>query len=371
MAPFSGRSRQSSVTSELDVPKFDSKPRRSMPNIFGQKSSESVSATSLSVPDDKRKTRSSGDRTPRSSPEPASFVSWSHITQTPAPGHPGNLSEEQQRAYHALEKALLEAELISADNPPAYQSAQLLRFLRARNFDVDAAKLMYSNAEKWKESIQLEKLYREFQFEERDLVAKHGWRMYFHKTDRLGRPIFVQDLSNLQPDKVFSITSPDRIIRNFAVTLEHAVRHRYDACTESQGHLVDDNYMVLNVAGLGLSTFWSMKGQLQQLLSVLDDNFPELSGRVQIINAPYLFSTVWSYVKGWLPAQTAAKIDIAGTDYMSKVSSYVNLEAWPKHLGGECECQQPSSARACETSDVGPWKSREENMASCSSKLST
>ncbi|WFC98983.1 hypothetical protein MYAM1_001717 [Malassezia yamatoensis] len=363
MAPFSGRSRQSSVTSGLEVPKVDSKPRRSMPNLFGQRSSEGVSATSLSVPDDKRKTRSSGDRTPRSSPEPGSF--------TPAGGHPGNLNEDQQRAYHALEQALLEAELIPSDNPPAHQPAQLLRFLRARNFDVDAAKLMYSNAEKWKESIQLEKLYREFQFEERDLVAKHGWRMYFHKTDRLGRPIFVQDLSNLQPEKVFSHTSQDRIIQNFAVTLEHAVRHRYDACTESQGHLVDDNYMVLNVAGLGLSTFWAMKGQLQQLLSVLDDNFPELSGRVQIINAPYLFSTVWSYVKGWLPAQTAAKIDIAGTDYMSKVSSYVNLEAWPKHLGGECECEQPSPVRACETSDAGPWKSREESMASCSRKLST
>lgn len=278
--------------------------------------------------------------------------------QKPAPGHPGNLTEDQQRAYAALEQALIDAKLISetdAPDAPAHQQTQLLRFLRARNFDVNAAREMYVNAEKWKDSMELEKLCSDFSFNERDDVAKHGWRMYFHKTDRLGRPIFIQDLSNLDPDKVFAITSPERIIQNFAVTLEHAVRYRYLACTASQGHLVDDNFMVLNVAGLGLSTFWSMKSQLQKLLNILDDNFPELSGRVQIINAPYLFTTVWSYVKNWLPAQTAAKIDICGTDYMPVISNFVDLEAWPEHLGGKCTCGQTHGS-SCETSDVGPWE---------------
>ncbi|WFC94993.1 hypothetical protein MBRA1_001632 [Malassezia brasiliensis] len=350
MPPFKSRSRQNSAMPDPDAPVVSNKPRRSVTNIFGSGAAGSAGSTqSLTVPAEGRKSKDAAERSPKSSPEPEAFV--------PASGHPGNLSEEQHRAFHEFEKALVDANLISLDNPPPHQYPQLLRFLRARNFDVGAAQEMYVNAEKWKESIELDKLYDEFEFEERDVVAKHGWRMYFHKTDRLGRPIFIQDLSNLEPDKVFSHTTPDRIVRNFAVTLEHTVRHKYHACTEKQGHLVDDNYMVLNVAGLGLGTFWSMKGQLQQLLSILDDNFPELSGRVQIINAPYLFTTVWSYIKGWLPAQTAAKIDIAGSDYLPKIASFVDMEAWPKHLGGKCECCETCSStmRPCETSDAGPW----------------
>ncbi|WFD01464.1 hypothetical protein MOBT1_000128 [Malassezia obtusa] len=272
---------------------MSNKPRKSMPNIFNN---NARSSQNLTVPGSAGDTNPAGSRLPRRNSAPSTFVRV-FLTQTPASGHPGNLTEEQKRAYEELEKALVNAKLISLDNAPPYQNVQLLRFLRARNFDVNAARDMYVNAEKWKESINLERLCCEFEFEERDIVAKHGWRMYFHKTDRLGRPIFIQDLSNLDPDKVFKYTSPDRIVRNFAVTLEKAVRH-----------------------------------------SILDDNFPELSGRVQIINAPYLFTTVWSYVKAWLPAHTAEKIDICGSDYLPRISNFVDMSAWPKHLGGQCEC---------------------------------
>lgn len=178
----------------------------------------------------------------------------------------------------------------------------------------------------------------------------------FHKTDKLGRPIFIQDLSNLNTTTLFKATDPDRIIKKFAVTLELAVRHRYEACTESSGRWVDDNMMVVNLAGLGISTFWAMKTQLQQLLAILDNNFPELSGRVQIINAPYMFTSIWSWIKGWLPVATVEKIDIAGGDYLSSVLEYVDAKDWPKHLGGECRClSDDAKSNGCLRSDVGPW----------------
>jgi hypothetical protein len=154
---------------------------------------------------------------------------------------------------------------------------------------------------------------------------------------------------------VFKKTTPERVIQNFAVTLELAVRHRYEACTLTSGRWVDDNMMVVNLAGLGLSTFWSMKGQLQQLLYILDNNFPELSGRVQIINAPYMFSTIWSWVKGWLPVATVEKIDIAGSDFHPLIYKYVRKEDWPCTLGGDCTC---ADSNGCSKSDAGPWDQR-------------
>lgn len=278
----------------------------------------------------------------------------------PLPGHPGNLTPTQNKALHELTVALRQDGAIHNDayaesEPPSYQDTQLLRFLRARNFNVQAARTMYLKAEAWKKEIGLDKLVREFKFDERQDVAAFGWCMYFHKVDNLGRPIFVQDLGNMDVTNVFKRTTPERVILNFAVTLELAVRHRYEACTVSSGRWVDDNFMVVNLAGLGLSTFWTMKGQLQQLLHILDNNFPELSGRVQIINAPYMFSTIWSWIKGWLPVATAEKIDIAGADFLPTIYRFVPKEDWPKSLGGACTC---SEHNGCSNSDLGPWDKR-------------
>ncbi|SPO37200.1 related to SEC14 -phosphatidylinositol/phosphatidylcholine transfer protein [Pseudozyma flocculosa] len=280
----------------------------------------------------------------------------------PLPGHPGNLTTSQAEALLELTQLLLKDGALHdpEKEPPSYQETQLL-------FNVEAARTMYLKSEAWKKEFELDRLCEEFIFEEEEAVAACGWRMYFHKVDKLGRPIFIQDLSNLDTTKLLQTTTPERIIKKFAVTLELAVRHRYEACTLSSGRWVDDNMMVVNVEGLGLSTFWTMKDQLQQLLGVLDQNFPELSGRVQIIGAPFMFSAIWSLLKGWLPAATVEKVDIAGSGYLPLILKYVRKEDWPKHLGGECCCSgatatgsdgaTPAKGKSdgCLHSDEGPW----------------
>ncbi|PKI83543.1 hypothetical protein MVES1_002522 [Malassezia vespertilionis] len=340
MLPFAGRSREPSVSEASNEPVPSNRSRKSFPNIFGS------NAGTPSAPSPK-----SGNGS--ESQSPAGTTAAQELNDfTPPPGHHGNLTESQESALEELKAALLEDKLITSDPEPKYQETQLLRFLRARSFNVQLSREMYTRAREWKQSINLADLCDKFEFTERAQIAEYGWRMYFHKTDKVGRPIFIQDMSKLNSDKVFKTTTPERIIQNFAVTLEKAVQVRYDACTQKEGHLVDDNFMVLNVAGLGFSTFWSMRQQLQHLLSVLDDNFPELSGRVQIINAPYLFTTVWAYVKNWIPTHTAEKIDICGTDYINVISEFIDMENWPEYLGGKCKC----AGGSCQTRDEGPWE---------------
>lgn len=323
------------------APPAPSQPtRRSLPNIFGGGGADGRKGLLRST----RRSSEAAVKTPKMS-----------ATESNPQGHEGNLTAEQQKTLDAFTNELVAAKLISLDNAPPYQTTQLLRFLRARNFDLKAATEMYKRTEEWRKNIDIDRLYEDFAFDERPQVSKFGWRMYYHKTDRMGRPIFIQDLSGLEADKVFSVTSAERIVQNFAVTLEHAVRHRYQGCSIAKGRMIDDNLMILNIQGLGLSTFWSMKNKLQELLSILDNNFPELSGRVQIINAPMLFSTVWSCVKGWLPAHTTEKIDICDSDYLPTIRSLVDMENWPKHLGGTCTCGAHDSRPSCEISDAGPW----------------
>lgn len=96
----------------------------------------------------------------------------------------------------------------------------------------------------------------------------------FHKTDRYNRPIFIQDLRNLHIDQVFKHTTPDRIVQFFAVSLENAIRRKYAICTRLNREqakeagtmdqdqlkklIIDDNFMIINAANLGMGTFWSV-----------------------------------------------------------------------------------------------------------------
>ena len=73
-------------------------------------------------------------------------------------------------------------------------------------------------------------------------------------------------------------------------------------------------------------------------------------GKFYIINAPWMFSTVWSFVKPWLDEVTVSKIDILGSSYQDKLLLQIPKESLPKEYGGTCDC-----AGGCSMSDAGPW----------------
>lgn len=353
------RSRASSQTS---IKSNKSSKDKSAPSLTASTSTPaaataSSSSTSASGPEDgsalnQMAAMNISDDVPEELPSEMTGKQW-----RPRPGHPGNLSPPQSAALLELTGVLSTDGTLPPESVFAADDLEvpLCRFLRARGWNVAQAREMWNKSVEWKRSIDLDGLLRNFEFEEGDKVAKAGWQMYFHKVDKLGRPIFIQDLAGLDPNTVWTVTTPDRIIENFAVTLENAVRYRYRACTEAtkDSRLIEDNLMILDVSGLGMSTFWNFKAQLQQLLSVLDNNFPELSGRVQIINAPWLFSTIWGYLKGWLPPNTVDKIDITGSDYQGVLLQFIDRENLPKKMGGACDC-----AGGCNKSDAGPWSGK-------------
>ncbi|OWZ69926.1 hypothetical protein AYX14_04708 [Cryptococcus neoformans] len=57
-------------------------------------------------------------------------------------------------------------------------------------------------------------------------------------------------------------------------------------------------------------------------------------GHMFIINAPYLFSTVWSLIKPWLDEATVRKIHILGKSYKAELQQYISAENLPVELGG-------------------------------------
>ena len=70
------------------------------------------------------------------------------------------------------------------------------------------------------------------------------------------------------------------------------------------------------------------------VISVASDNYPELLAKCIMINTPWLFTTVWPFVKGFLAQQTVEKIVLVGTDFKNTILESVDEESVPEMVGG-------------------------------------
>lgn len=79
---------------------------------------------------------------------------------------------------------------------PEFDDAYLLRFLRARKFDIKKTTKMWDDFMNWRIKIDIVTI-PEYIFSELEDVQQfypHG----YHKTDKLGRPIYMERLGNLK-----------------------------------------------------------------------------------------------------------------------------------------------------------------------------
>ena len=88
--------------------------------------------------------------------------------------------------------------------------------------------------------------------------------------------------------------------------------------------------------------------------SIGNSYYPETLGDMFIINAPKLFTGIFSIVLSFLDEKTRKKIQIIGSNYLPTLQDYVDIENIPTFLGGNCECQG-----GCMQSNKGPWQDYE------------
>jgi hypothetical protein len=131
---------------------------------------------------------------------------------------------------------------------------------------------------------------------------------------------------------------------------EKFLNERLPACSAEVGHPVETSCTILDLNNVGLGQFYKVKDYVSQASSIGQDRYPECMGKFYIINAPYLFSTVWSFIKPWLDEVTVAKINILGKDYKPTLLAQIPEDNLPASLGGKCNCPV-----GCSLSDAGPW----------------
>jgi len=275
-------------------------------------------------------------------------------TYTPKPGRVGNLTVIQG---HTLEKFRKEIQDEGYFDPARHDDAALLRFLRARKFDLAATKTMFIDCEKWRKEFGVEDIAKNFEFPEKEKVNTY-YPQFYHKMDKEGQPVYIEQLGKLDLKALYAITTEDRLLKQFVHENEVFTNERLQACAAEVGHPVETSCTILDLSGVGLAQFYRVKDYVSKTSSIGQNRYPERMGKFYIINAPYLFSTVWALIKPWLDEVTVAKIQILGSGYKTALLAQIPEENLPKEFGGKCSCPG-----GCSLADEGPWKKAQTKPA--------
>lgn len=133
------------------------------------------------------------------------------------------------------------------------------------------------------------------------------------------------------------------------------MNERLPACSSAIGHPVETSCTILDLKNVGLKAFFHVRDYIQEAAKIGQSYYPETMGKFYIINSPWLFSQVWSVIKGWLDPVTVAKISIPSGDGIKELLEQIPRENLPADLGGTCKC-----VGGCSLSDKGPWNLEEK-----------
>uniref|UniRef100_A0A8D2J1F4 SEC14-like protein 2 n=1 Tax=Varanus komodoensis TaxID=61221 RepID=A0A8D2J1F4_VARKO len=206
----------------------------------------------------------------------------------------------------------------------------LLKWLRARCFDLQKSEAMIRKHVQFRKLMDAEHV-QEWQAPE--VIQKYmaGGTCGF---DLDGSPIWYEMIGHLDAKGLlFSATKQDFIKRKFQDC--ERTRGTCSEQTQKLGRKIETVTIICDAEGLGLKHLWKPGIDMYgELISLLEDNYPESLKRIFIIKAPRLFPVAFNLVKHLLSEDTRKKMVVLGANWKEILHNHIDPSEIPVHYGG-------------------------------------
>eukprot|EP00928_Gymnodinium_smaydae_P088881 TRINITY_DN7291_c0_g1_i1.p1 TRINITY_DN7291_c0_g1~~TRINITY_DN7291_c0_g1_i1.p1 ORF type:complete len:467 (-),score=45.25 TRINITY_DN7291_c0_g1_i1:133-1500(-) len=259
------------------------------------------------------------------------------------PGYCGNLNDEHVAKLNELEQMAartlgsLSPWLLSAGES---QEQFLLRFLRARKFDIPKAFAMLKADVEWRRAQGLRELAHS---SDSDVLGPHcetirammPWKHI--GSDQEGRPIIAKHIGcKFNIPAVLKKISLEEVMR-YHVWQQESCCKLLSEQSRRLGVSVEQFIIVLDASGWhwGLATCQALQF-LRSIAAVDSDHYPERLAYCVVVNASPQLTLLWKLVKKWLTPRQQAKFRFCATKQEAAEVMLPQMDAsvLPKDLGG-------------------------------------
>lgn len=240
-----------------------------------------------------------------------------------------------------LEGSPLDSEEVSIWGVPLLKDERsdviLLKFLRARDFDVKDAYVMLSNTIKWRRDFKVDEFLKE------DLGDDLEKVVFMHGYDKEGHPVCYNVYGEFQNKELYMKTFADeekrlRFLRWRIQFLERSIR-KLDFSPGGINTIFQVSDLK-NSPGPGKK---ELRIATKEALQILQDNYPEFVAKQVFINVPWWYLAFYTMISPFLTQRTKSKFVFAGpTRTAETLFKYILPEQVPTQYGGLsvdlCEC---------------------------------
>ncbi|XP_071323028.1 SEC14-like protein 2 [Trachinotus anak] len=214
---------------------------------------------------------------------------------------------------------------------PAQHDHYLLRWLRARSFNVQKAEAMIRKHVEFRKQMRVDSIISDWKPPE--VIEKYvsgGMCGY----DREGSPIWYDVIGPLDPKGLLlSATKQDFLKTKIRHT--EMLRRECQRQSEKLGKNIESITLIYDCEGLGLKHVWKPAIEAYgEILTMFEENYPEGLKRVFLIKAPRMFPMAYNLIKHFLCEETRRKIIVLGSNWQEVLRAHIDPEQLPVVYGG-------------------------------------
>lgn len=241
-------------------------------------------------------------------------------------GQVGDLSPQQQEALTRFQENLHDV----LPTLPKVDDYFLLRWLRARNFDLKESEDMLRKHVEFRNQQDLDHILTWQPPEVIQLYDSGGLCGY----DYEGCPVWFDIIGTMDPKGLLMSASKQDLIRKRIKVCEMLL-HECELQSQKLGRKIERMMMVFDMEGLSLRHLWKPSVEVyQQFFAILEANYPETVKNLIVVRAPKLFPVAFNLVKPFIGEVTQKKIVILGGNWKQELLKFMSPDQLPVEFGG-------------------------------------